>query len=193
MLTGPSDLLEEARTWSLHGMTRDAWRRNETGSSFAYDVTRAGFKYNMTDIQAAIGRVQLGRLDGMHARRREIASRYSAALGSSESLEIPIERPGYSHAWHIYAVRLRLEQLTIDRARFASEMQDCGIGTSVHFMPVHLFSYYENRYGYAPSDFPLATAEYERLVSLPIHSRMTDDDVDDVVDAVTTVLGRHRR
>jgi dTDP-4-amino-4,6-dideoxygalactose transaminase len=147
----------------------------------------------MADLQAAIGLVQLGRLDAMHTRRREIAARYSEALGSSEAIEVPVQHAGYSHAWHIYSVRLRLEQLTIDRARFVSELESFRIGTSVHFLPVHLFSYYEDRYGYTPADLPVATREYQRLVSLPIHSRMTDQDVDDVVEAVSAVLGRHRR
>lgn len=193
MLTGPRDLIEEARAWSLHGMTRDARGRYDEGGSWRYDVTRAGFKYNMSDLQAAVGLVQLRRLNGMHGRRREIARRYHAALSDHDGLDVPVEHMGSSHAWHIYAIRLRLESLTIDRDRFISELTKRNIGTSVHFIPLHLLSYYRDKYGLTPDDFPVATREFQRLISLPMNSGMSDADVDDVIEAVVDVISHHRR
>ena len=193
MLTGAPELIEQARVWSLHGMSRDAWKRYSAEGSWYYEVVRPGFKYNMTDIQAALGIQQLRRLPAFRARRREIARRYTAAFSAMPELRCPVERPGVEHAWHIYALRLNLERLTIDRARFIEELQARRIGTSVHFIPIHLHPYYRDKYGYRPDDFPVACREYWRLVSLPIYPRMTDDDVQDVIDAVADVVEKHRR
>ncbi len=191
MLTGPQALVDEARRWTLHGMTNDAWRRHENGARWRYDVDRAGFKYNLSDIQAALGLVQLGRLPQMHERRREIATRYAEAFKAEESLQVPIERNGCEHSWHIYAIRLHLDRLTIDRERFIDELNARNIGASVHFIPVHTFSYYRDRFDH--SSFPVANAEFERLVSLPVYPSMTDDDVDDVIAAVGDVVATYRR
>jgi dTDP-4-amino-4,6-dideoxygalactose transaminase len=191
MLTGPEDLVQEARSWSLHGMTRDAWRRNENDGAWRYDVTRAGYKYNLPDIQAAIGLVQLRRLDQMYSRRQSIASRYTSALAGCAEVSLPVQRSGYTHAWQIYAIRLQLDRLTIDRAAFVRELERLGVGTSVHFIPVHQFTYYRPRY--EPGEFPVADAAFEQLISLPINSAMSDQDVDHVAGAVEAVAERHRR
>jgi dTDP-4-amino-4,6-dideoxygalactose transaminase len=193
ILTGSAEAIGEARRWTLHGITRDAANRRHSGNRWSYDVDRAGFKHNLSDIQAAIGLVQLRRLPQMHERRRVVATAYAEALRDVEAIQIPVEGNGVRHSWHIYAVRLRLEQLSIDRDRFISELSDRGVGTSVHFIPVHLMSYYADKYALRPEDFPVATREFERLVSLPIHSRMTDDDVHHVVSAVSDVAERFRR
>lgn len=189
MLTGPSDLVDEARAWTLHGMTRDAWKRYEGEGSWRYDVDRAGFKYNLSDVLAALGLVQLRRLDEMYARRRAIAARYTEAL--ADVVQVPVERPGTQHAWHIYAIRLHLDRLTIDRARFITELAEHKIATSVHFIPVHQLGYYRARFD--QNAFPVANTEFERLVSLPIYPRMSDADVEDVIAAVTDVAARFRR
>ncbi len=193
MLTGPAQLIERARTWSLHGMSRDAYGRYEEGGSWHYEVTLPGFKYNMTDLQAAIGLVQLGKLDGFVRRRREIAAAYTRALSGLDQVQVPVQLDGYEHAWHIYPLRLHLDRLRISRARFIAELSARRIGAGVHFIPVHHQPYYRDRYGYAPGDFPVAAREYERLVSLPLHPGLDDDDVADVIDAVTDVVAAHRR
>jgi dTDP-4-amino-4,6-dideoxygalactose transaminase len=193
MLTGPANLVEEARRWILHGMTKDAWRRHEDGAAWRYDVDRAGFKYNLSDIQAALGLVQLRRLPSMYGRRREIAARYSRGFADLDEIQTPLQRDGTEHSWHIYAIRLELDRLTISRDRVIDELRERNIGTSVHFIPIHTFSHYRKRYGYVPEQFPIASREFERLVSLPIHSRMTDQDVDDVMTAVEDVVRAHRR
>jgi dTDP-4-amino-4,6-dideoxygalactose transaminase len=193
MLTGAPELLEKARVLSLHGMSHDGWNRYSAEGSWFYEVVAPGFKYNMTDIQAAIGIHQLRKLPRFQARRREIARRYNDAFSRCEQLQIPVERPEVEHAWHLYVVRLHLDQLTIDRAQFIDELRARNIGTSVHFVPIHLHPYYRDKYGFKPADFPVAYREYQRIVSLPLYPRMSDADVTDVIDAVTAVVTRHRR
>jgi dTDP-4-amino-4,6-dideoxygalactose transaminase len=193
MLTGDQALVDEARIWSLHGMSRDAWKRYSAAGSWFYEVVRPGFKYNMTDIQAALGLVQLGRLPQMHGRRQEVAAAYTEAFAGHDALVVPTERSDRTHAWHLYVLRLRPEVLTIGRDRFVTELQDRKIGVSVHFIPVHLHPYYRDRYGYAPGDFPVALGQFEVALSLPIHPLLSDADVADVVEAVLDVCETHRR
>lgn len=193
MLTGPADLVEEARIWSLHGMSRDAWKRYSSEGSWYYEVIRPGFKYNMTDIQAAIGLHQLRRLPEMQERRKHIFGEYTRAFAELPEIQVPTVRPEVDHAWHLYVIRLNLDRITIDRARFIEEMKARNIGASVHFIPIHLHPYYRDKYGYKPQDFPVAYGEYQRIVSLPLYPRMSDQDVEDVIQAVVDVVKRYRR
>ena len=193
MLVGPASVLDEARTWSLHGMSHDAYKRYSAQGSWYYEVTRPGFKYNMTDIQAAIGLHQLCKLPEFQARRRQIVRRYDDAFSQLEELQVPTERPEVEHAWHLYVLRLNLERLRISRSQFIEELKDRNIGASVHFIPVHLHPYYRDKYGYRPDDFPVAYREYQRIVSLPLYPGMSDQDASDVVDAVYDVIGAYRR
>ena len=192
MLTGSEELLDKARVWSLHGMSRDAFQRYTSDGSWRYDVVSPGFKYNMPDIQAAIGLHQLKRLESMQRRRRAIVAQYDEALGQLEELERPVERPEVESAWHIYLLRLRPERLRIDRSAFIEELRRRNIGTSVHFIPVHEHTYYRERYGWRPDDFPVAHHEFERMLSLPLSPAHTDQDVADVIEAVTEVIRANR-
>jgi len=192
MLTGPPDLIEDARVWSLHGMSRDAFKRYTSEGSWYYEVVLPGFKYNMPDVQAAIGMHQLKRLDSMQRRRRAIVAQYDEALAQLPELETPVEREGVESAWHIYLLRLNTERLKIDRARFIEELRARNIGASVHFIPVHLHPYYRDRYGLKPAGFPVAQAEYERMLSLPLSPAHTDEDVADVIEAVTDIVRENR-
>ncbi len=169
MLTGSKELVDRARPWALHGMSRDAHARYAAGGSWYYEVVLPGFKCNMTDLQAALGLPQLEKLPRFQERRLEIVARYSAAFGAMPEIEVPVERDGASSAWHLYVIRLNLDRLTIDRGRFIEELAARNIGTSVHFIPVHLHPYYRDRYGFAPEDFPVAYGAYQRIVSLPLH------------------------
>jgi dTDP-4-amino-4,6-dideoxygalactose transaminase len=193
MLTGEPAFIEHARTVALHGMNRDAWRRYEKGGSWRYDVLLPGFKYNMSDIQAALGLWQLRRQPEFHRRRHEIAAAYNRAFAGEPALEEPAVRPWVDHAWHLYVLRLRPNLLSIDRDRFIEELTERQVGTSVHFIPVPLHPYYRDKYGYAPQDFPVAYDAYSRMLSLPIHPGLTDYDVADVVSAVLDVVARFRR
>jgi dTDP-4-amino-4,6-dideoxygalactose transaminase len=193
MLTGSADFVSRARTLALHGMTRNAWKRYSSGSSWFYEVDEPGFKYGMTDIQAAMGLAQLRQLGEFQQRRRRIAALYSSAFGVVDALEVPAERPEVEHAWQLYVLRLRLGALRIGRNRFAHELRARNIGTSVHFIPTHLHPYYCRKYQYRPEQFPVSLGNYQRMLSLPIHPRLSDRDVNDVVEAVLDVVTRFAR
>jgi dTDP-4-amino-4,6-dideoxygalactose transaminase len=192
MLTGDAELIERARVISLHGMSRDAWKRYQKGGSWRYDVLVPGFKYNMTDIQASLGLWQLRRLEEFHRRRTEIAAMYTRAF-IGDVFELPACARHVEHAWHLYVLRLRPRALRIDRDRFIEEMTERQIGTSVHFIPVHMQPYYRDRYGYRTDSFPVASENFSRMVSLPLHPRMSDADVHDVIDAVLDIADTYRR
>ncbi len=187
MLTGRPEIIEEARIWSLHGMNRDAWKRYSSEGSWYYEVVCPGFKYNMTDIQAAIGLHQLRKLPRFHARRVEIVRRYNAAFSQLEQFQVPTERGEVEHAQHLYVLRLKPERLKISRNLFIEELRARNIASSVHFIPIHLHSHYRNKYGFCPEDFPVAYREYQRIVSLPLSPRMSHHDVDDVIEAVADI------
>lgn len=193
MLTGDPAFLDDARVLSLHGMSRDAWKRYDRGGSWFYEVLAPGFKYNMTDIQAALGLVQLNRLAAFQKRRREIVAQYSEAFGGHDSFDTPVERDHVEHAWHLYVLRLRPDALRIGRDRFIDELAARNIGTSVHFIPVHLHPFYREKYGYTPFDFPVAYGNYARSVSLPLHPSLSAEDVGDVIDAALDVAHRFKR
>jgi dTDP-4-amino-4,6-dideoxygalactose transaminase len=193
MLTGAPDFIDRMRVLSLHGMSRDAWKRYAKGGTWKYDVVVPGYKYNMPDIQAAIGLRQLEKLGRFQHRRREVADRYTQAFSELDALEVPVERPDVQHAWHLYVLRMRPEVMRIDRDRFIDELDARNIGTSVHFIPVHLHQYYRLKYSYVPDSFPVSFSNFERMVSLPIHPGLSDEDVADVIEAVRDVVETYRR
>jgi dTDP-4-amino-4,6-dideoxygalactose transaminase len=193
MLTGPAELIDEARMWSLHGMSRDAFKRYTADGSWFYEVNFPGFKYNMPDIQAAMGIHQLARLPQMQRRRRELVEQYHEAFSRLDGLELPVERPHVESAWHLYPIRLHLDRIKIDRSRFIEELRKRNIGSSVHFIPVHIHPYYRDKYRYAPEQFPIAFSNYERLVSLPLSPKLSDEDVADVIEAVEDILAENTR
>jgi dTDP-4-amino-4,6-dideoxygalactose transaminase len=179
---------DRARSMSLHGISQNAWKRYEGLGSWQYEVHDAGFKYNMTDIAAAMGLVQLRRLDEMCARRVEIARRYSDAFAKVSALQAPHGRDGAESSWHLYLLRLDLDGLAVDRAAFIRRLATENIGSSVHFIPLHMHPYYRDSLGVTPEQFPVATSEFNRVVSLPIYSRMTDADAADVIAAVQAIV-----
>jgi dTDP-4-amino-4,6-dideoxygalactose transaminase len=184
---------ERCQVMSLHGISHDAWKRYTAEGSWYYEIVAPGYKYNLTDIAAAMGLAQLRKVDRMWARRQEIARRYTAAFALMPELQVPACAPlGGQHAWQLYMLRLHLDRLRIDRGRFIEELRARNIGTSVHFIPLHLHPYYRETYGYQPEDFPIANREFWRLISLPIYSRMSDQDVQDVIDAVADIVERNR-
>jgi dTDP-4-amino-4,6-dideoxygalactose transaminase len=194
LCTENGQLADRCRVMCLHGISRDAWKRYSSEGSWYYEISAPGFKYNLTDIAAALGLAQLRKADRMRERRAQIAERYTAAFRDMIELETPPDAPPDGlHAWYLYMLRLNLDTLTIDRARFFEELRTRKIGASVHFIPLHLHPFYREAYGYKPEDFPVAYREYRREISLPIYSKMTDDDVRDVIEAVTDIAGRFRR
>lgn len=191
--TDDESLAERCRLMSLHGITKDAWDRYTAHGSWHYEIVAPGFKYNLTDVAAAMGLAQLEKLNAMRDRRAEIARRYDQAFADLAQLRRPTAHPWVQHSWHLYALRIVPERLSISRALFIEELLERNIGTSVHFIPLHLQPYYRNTYGFRPSDFPVATSEYEREISLPIYSAMTDEDVADVIEAATDVARKFAR
>jgi dTDP-4-amino-4,6-dideoxygalactose transaminase len=194
MLTTDDDAVaDRCRIMSLHGISRDAWKRYTAEGSWRYEILAPGFKYNLTDIAAALGLVQLGKLDAMWRRRAELAARYDRAFAGCPELELPARGADNQHAWHLYMLRVDNDQLAGGRDALVTELRRRNIGASVHFIPLHLHPYYRETYGFAPSDFPIATREFGREVSLPIYSRMTDRDADDVIAAVHDSVAALRR
>ena len=191
--TANAELADRIRQRRLHGMTRDAWKRYSDAGSWRYDVAYPGFKYNMTDINAALGIVQLRRLDGMQAERRRVVAGYRAALADEEALQLPVSRPEVEHAWHLFVVRVRPERLRIDRDEVIRELTAAGIGTSVHFIPLHEHSYYRDHLGVHAESLPVAAREWQRIISLPLYPGLRDADVERVAETLRDILRRHRR
>jgi dTDP-4-amino-4,6-dideoxygalactose transaminase len=192
--TSDKELAQRLRMLALHGMSRDAWARYTAAGSWCYEVLEPGYKYNMTDIQAAIGIHQLRKLNSFIERRRAIAMRFDEAFADLPEIRTPRQLPNRTHTYHIYAIHLDSTRLTIDRAQFIGMMAQRGIGTSVHFIPLHRHPYYAGAYGYNASQFPIADRLFEGLVSLPAYPGMTTQDIEDVIDAVwDIVIGNRRR
>ena len=195
LVTDDGAVADRARLMSLHGISRDAWNRYAAGGSWYYEIEDAGYKYNMTDIAAALGIVQLERAQELLAARRSIASAYSEAFTASavaDLLELPASDSDGSHAWHLYIVRLALDRLSLDRAAVIEALRQQGIGVSVHFIPLHLHPYYRRRWATRPDDFPVASREYERVISLPIWAGMTSEDVQRVIVTLESILDEAR-
>ncbi len=190
MLTGDRKLLEKARILSLHGMSRDAWKRYDKKGSWKYQVLYPGFKYNMSDIQAAIGIRQLEKIHRFQKRRYRVVEAYNQSFDNFDALEIPAAREGVEHAWHLYVLRLNPGVLKISRDQFIEELKKSGVASSVHFIPVHLHPFYRKKYGYKPHDFPVAFNEYQRMLSLPLNPRLSDRDVHQVTRAVCKIAKR---
>jgi perosamine synthetase len=191
--TADDGLAERMRIMSLHGISKDAWKRYTAKGSWRYDIVAPGYKYNLTDIASSMGRVQLRRAEQMWERRSEIAERYLAALSDEPGVELLDVLGDRQHAWHLFVVKLAPQAWRIHRDQFVDELRNLGIGSSVHFIPLHLHSYYRETFGYRPSDLPTATDTFERSFSLPLYSRMSNSDVDRVLEAVRTIGKRFRR
>jgi UDP-4-amino-4,6-dideoxy-N-acetyl-beta-L-altrosamine transaminase len=181
------------RMMSLHGISLDAWDRYTDKGSWYYEVIRPGYKYNLTDIAAALGIEQLKRCDQFWEARRRIASHYDEAFADLPEIQVPACMPDTQHAWHLYVIQLNIERLRINRQEFVKALKSQNIGTSVHFIPLHLHPFYRDTFGYQPADFPQASAVFERIVSLPIYPKMTEADVRDVIVAVRAVVTENRR
>lgn len=193
LVTDSPELAEHARRMSLHGLSSDAWKRFGAGGSWRYEIVAAGFKYNLTDLAAALGRVQLRKATALCEARTRLAERYQELLGSVDELELPSVRPDRRSAWHLYPLRLRLELLAGDGGQFIDELHRMGIGSSVHWMPLHLHPFHRSRFGLRPGDFPVAEAEWPRLVSLPLYPTMTEAEQDRIAASVRDVIARLRR
>lgn len=189
--TADTDLAERMRLMSLHGLSKDAWERYSGGRSWDYRIVAPGFKYNMTDVAAAIGIHQLRRAESMRRAREVVAERFLEALADVPELDLPPQDENRIHSWHLFPIRLRLERLSIDRNAFIDGLKDAGVGCSVHWRPLHLHTYYEETFRWRPEDFPVATEVWERLVSLPIFPDMREEEIAHVVATVKAICLAH--
>lgn len=183
---------ETLRRFRNHGISSEARQRQNAGQ-WHYEMVLLGFNYRLPDIACALGIEQLKRLDANLARRREIAAQYTAAFREIPGVIPPAVRPEVNPAWHLYPIRLDLEKLTADRAQIFRALRAENIGVNVHYIPVHLHPYYRDHFGYHGGEFPVAEDAYSRLISLPMFHAMTDQDVKDVIAAVTKVLTNYLR
>jgi len=191
--TENKEYAERMKIMSLHGISKDAWKRYTAKGSWYYEVIEAGYKYNMTDISAALGLAQLKKCNEFHRKREEIANKYTQSFKEVPEIKIPVIRENGTHAWHLYVIQLNLKMLKINRAQFIEKMKENGIGCSVHFIPLHLHPYYKNTFGFKPKDFPVASYVYERIVSLPIYPKMTDEDVNYVIDNLIKIIKENKK
>jgi dTDP-4-amino-4,6-dideoxygalactose transaminase len=190
--TNDASLAERVSVLRNHGQDANAWSRYTAEGRPYYTISEPGFNYGMTDIQAAIGIVQLRRLAEFNARRTALAARYTDAFAAMPEVETPTVRQDATSNWHLYVLRLRLERLRISRDQFIEELKKRGVSASVHYLPVHYHPYYRERYGFGAGDYPVVEAEFERLVSLPLFPLMQDSDVDRVAAAVESIFAAHR-
>ncbi|MGH9529185.1 MAG: DegT/DnrJ/EryC1/StrS family aminotransferase [Terriglobales bacterium] len=189
MITTENDTYaHRTRQMRLHGISHDAWKRNSAEGEWRYEVLEPGYKYNFTDMQAALGVVQLAKCDAMFEARRRIAECYTQALQSMEALEVPVTQADRESSWHLYVLRLQTKQLRIDRRQFIAELAERGVQASVHFTPLHLQPAYQRLYGYKQGDLPVAERQYYRCISLPIFPTMSEREVQYVTSCVTDIV-----
>ncbi len=192
-VTDSQEHADRMRVMSLHGMSKDAWKRFTDKGSWYYELVAPGFKYNLTDIASGMGLRQLERVDELWAERKKIAARYTAELSKIPGIETPQQLEHREHSWHLYPIRLETKRWSIDRARFIDELKARGITASVHWMPLHLHPYYRQTYGTGTGMFPVAEDVWPRLVSLPIFPGMTDTEQTEVISAIADLARLHGR
>jgi len=188
--TDDQALADRMRSLSLHGISRDAWKRYTAAGTWRYDIQEPGFKYNMTDIAAALGIGQLGRIDDLHMRRQAIVERYSELLLNVPGVVTPSRPDAGIHAWHLYVLRVKSSIGSSNRDALIEQLREQGIGTSVHFIPLHLHSYYRGRFGYQLGDFPVADRAFDEVLSLPLYPSLTDEETERVAVAVREVASQ---
>ena len=193
LTTDDDEVADRVRIRSLHGMSRDAWKRFSTEGSWYYEVVYPGYKYNMADIAAAMGLVQLSRAEQMWQSRCRAAERYRQRFESLPEVQVLDLDATCQHAWHLFVIRLQTDRLTIDRNAFIEQLRAHRVGTSVHYIPLHMHPYYRDGYGYEPADLPAAESAYRRIITLPLFSRITTEQVDYVANCVERIVSENRR
>ncbi len=183
---------QKIRKLSLHGINVDAWNRYGEKGSWFYEVTEAGFKYNMSDILAAIGTIQMTKAESMLKKRTTIAKTYSNQLSNIPSITLPESNVSNRHSWHLYVIRINTDQLNIDRDQFIKNLKEYNIGTSVHFIPLHRHPFYKSTFGYSSKEFPNSESIYNNSISLPIYPKMTKADVNHVIQAVKQIVSTNQ-
>ena len=191
--TNDDALADRMRIMSLHGISKDAWKRFTAQGSWYYEIIAPGFKYNLTDIAASLGIHQLRRADAFRQERARVAARYQQLLYGQKELILPSEDSNRIHSWHLFVVRLRLDCLSLDRAGVIDELKAAGIGTSVHWIPLHMHPYYRQTYGYGADDYPVAARLSREIISLPIYPGMQEEEISFVAETLRSILTSNRK
>ncbi len=191
--TNSAAYADRMRIMSLHGISRDAWKRFTAQGSWYYEILAPGYKYNLTDIAAALGICQLRQIEDFHRRRSILSQLYRQRLGDLCELIMPEEMPERIHSWHLFVIRLRLDLLSITRGDFITALGKAGIGTSVHYMPLHMHPYYRETYGYCPEDLPCMARIYPEIVTLPLYPTMTEEQFDYICQTIRKLVAEHSR
>ncbi len=199
--TNDSKLAETLKVLSLHGISKDAWKRYSSQGQWYYEIHQLGYKYNFTDLQAAIGLPQLRKLDEFNATRERYARIYIDALSDIPEFELPawyakyfddLKEQGYTSSWHLFVLMLKLDRLSIGRNQFIEELKEKGIGTSVHFIPLHLQPFYAKKYGYTEGDFPVAEKIYSKIISLPLYPKLAHDEILYIIAVLRELAKKYR-
>jgi dTDP-4-amino-4,6-dideoxygalactose transaminase len=191
--TENAEWAERMRIMSLHGISHDAWKRYTAEGSWYYEILHPGYKYNLTDVAAALGVQQLKKCEQFWQLRQRCANWYNEGFKDLPEVTVPFVMPEVQHAWHLYIIQLNLEQLRLSRNEFIARLRQENIGTGVHFIPLHLHPYYRDTFGYRPEDFPNASAVFQRIISLPIYPKLTASEAQRVIDTVRRLVQQHRR
>ena len=193
LISTPDDgLAERIRILSLHGMSRDAWKRYTSAGSWYYEVVEAGYKYNMTDIQASIGIHQLAKLDSFINKRQELANIYNKGLSQLPNITIPVRKTNRNHIYHLYVIRLNRGKFSINRSEFIEKLKEFNIGTSVHFIPVHLHPFYKQTFGYKAGNLQNAESLYDQIISLPLYPLMEEEDANYVISVIDNLYKKYQ-
>jgi perosamine synthetase len=191
--TNDEEIAERVKIMRLHGINRDAWKRYTESGSWYYEVVAPGYKYNFTDLQASLGLPQLKKVNAMWNSRKRIASKYTEALKDLDMIQLHTIKPDRDSSWHLFPIRLYLDRLTKNRAQIINELREKNIGVGVHFMPVHQHLYYSETFNLSDAEYPVASAAFPRLMSLPIYPGMTDENVDKVIDVLIDTLNKFKK
>jgi perosamine synthetase len=191
--TSDEALAHRMRLMCLHGLSHDAWERYSGGRSWDYRIVEPGYKYNLTDVAAAIGIHQLARAESMRKTRETIARRYLEAFARQRFFELPPEDENRLHAWHLFPIRLNKSALAIDRNALFDALRENGVACSVHWRPLHEHPYYQGTFGWNASHCPVASETFSRIISLPLFSTMRDDEIEHVTKTVLEVMEKHAR
>ena len=188
-VTNDEELADRMRVMSLHGISKDAWKRFSKEGSWYYEIVAPGFKYNMPDTAAAIGVNQLKKADSFYEARKAISEKLTKGLSGIPGVTLPAEREDAKHSWHLYVIRINKEICGISRNEFIEKMTEANIGTSVHYTPLHLHPYYVEKYGFKASDFPVAEKLFHEIVSLPIYPALKDEEIERICQTVSRLVG----
>lgn len=193
VVTDNDDWADRMRILRLHGISKDAWKRYSGEGDWYYEIVDLGYKYNMTDIQAAFGLAQLRKLEWMWGQRRKIACKYIEAFEELEEIELLTIKNDRTTSWHLFPIFLKLEKLRIDRKTFIEMLKERGIGTSVHFIPLYRHPFYRRNFSYDPRDFPNSEWFFEREVSLPIYPSLSEEEQDYVIENIVDICKKSKR